>query len=97
MNQHFVSVKSLLAGKLPTYYASWTWGEWIQIVKLEDKIEVQSVPTTIINKSNSHIKHLLVFKAKEKLWKFKYFTIAKNNLQHNPLKETKILQHIIIL
>jgi len=38
-------------------------------------------------------------KAKEELWKFKYFTMQKYNLQKtNPLKETKILQdHIITL
>jgi hypothetical protein len=35
------------------------------------------------------------FKAKEELWKFKYFTMQKYNLQKNPLKETKILQDII--
>jgi hypothetical protein len=29
-------------------------------------------------------KHL---KAKEELWKFKYFTMQKYNLQKNPLKE----------
>jgi hypothetical protein len=35
--------------------------------------------------------------AKEELWKLKYFTIQKYNLQENPLKETKILQDIISL
>ncbi len=30
-------------------------------------------------------------KAKEELWKLKYFTMLKHNLQKNPLKETKIL------
>jgi len=36
-------------------------------------------------------------KAKEELWKLKYFTMQKyTNLQKNPLKETKILQDIII-
>jgi hypothetical protein len=35
-------------------------------------------------------------KAKEELWKFKYFTMQKYNLQKNPLKETKILQEITI-
>jgi hypothetical protein len=34
--------------------------------------------------------------SKEELWKFKYFTILKYNLGKNPLKETKILQDIII-
>jgi hypothetical protein len=35
-------------------------------------------------------------KVKEELWKFKYFTMQKYNLQKNPLKETIILQDIII-
>jgi hypothetical protein len=36
-------------------------------------------------------------KAKEELWKLKYFTMQKYNLQKNPLKQTKILQDIITL
>jgi len=37
-------------------------------------------------------------KAKEELWKLKYFTMQKYiNLQKNPLKETKTLQDIITL
>jgi hypothetical protein len=36
-------------------------------------------------------------KAKEELWKLKYFTMQKYKLQKNPLKETKILQDIITL
>jgi hypothetical protein len=36
-------------------------------------------------------------KANEELWKFKYFTMQKYNLQKNPLKGTKILQDIITL
>jgi hypothetical protein len=36
-------------------------------------------------------------KAKEELWKLKYFSMQKYNLQQNPLKETKILQDIITL
>jgi hypothetical protein len=36
------------------------------------------------------------FKAKE-LWKFKYFTMQKNNLQKNLQKEIKILLDIITL
>jgi hypothetical protein len=36
-------------------------------------------------------------KAKKELWKFKYFTMQKYNLQKNPLKETKMLQDIITL
>jgi hypothetical protein len=35
--------------------------------------------------------------AKEELWKLKYITMPKYNLQKNPLKETKILQDIITL
>jgi hypothetical protein len=35
--------------------------------------------------------------ANENLWKFKYFTMQKYNLQKNPLKETKTLQDIITL
>jgi hypothetical protein len=31
-------------------------------------------------------------KAKEELWKLKYFTMQKDNLSKNPPKETKILQ-----
>jgi len=34
---------------------------------------------------------------KEELWKLKYFTMQKNNLQKNPHKETKIVQDVIIL
>jgi hypothetical protein len=35
-------------------------------------------------------------KAKEELWKLKYFTMQKYNLKKkNPLKETKILQDIM--
>ncbi len=36
-------------------------------------------------------------KAKEELWKLKYFTMQKYNLRKNPLKETKIFQDIITL
>jgi hypothetical protein len=36
-------------------------------------------------------------KAKEELWKLKYFTMQKYNLQKFPLKETKILQDIITI
>jgi hypothetical protein len=36
-------------------------------------------------------------KAKEELWKLKYFTMQKYNLQKDPLKETKIFQDIITL
>jgi hypothetical protein len=37
------------------------------------------------------------FKAKEELWKLKYFTMQKYKSSKNPLKETKILQDITIL
>ncbi len=33
----------------------------------------------------------------EELWKLKYFTMQKYNLQKNPLQEIKILQDIITL
>jgi hypothetical protein len=37
-------------------------------------------------------------KAKEELWKLKYLTMQNyTQLQKNPLKETKILQDIIII
>jgi len=36
-------------------------------------------------------------KAKEELWKLKYFIMQKYNLQKFPLKETKILQDITTL
>jgi hypothetical protein len=36
-------------------------------------------------------------KGKQELWKFKYFTMQKYNVQKNPLKETKIVQDIITL
>jgi hypothetical protein len=36
-------------------------------------------------------------KAKEEVWKLKYFTMQKYNLQKNPVKDTKILQDIITL
>jgi hypothetical protein len=36
-------------------------------------------------------------KAKEELWKLKYFPMQKYNLQKYPLKETKTLQDIITL
>jgi hypothetical protein len=38
-----------------------------------------------------------IFKAKEELWKLKYFTMQKYNLHKNPLKETKILQDVLTL
>jgi hypothetical protein len=39
----------------------------------------------------------MYLKAKEKLWKLKYFTMQNYNLEKNPLKETKILQDIATL
>jgi hypothetical protein len=44
-----------------------------------------------------YIKKYLKAKEEEELWKLKYFTMQKFNLQNNPLKETKILQAIITL
>jgi hypothetical protein len=41
--------------------------------------------------------HLHYLKANEELWKLKYFTMKKYNLQKNPLKETKIIQDSTIL
>jgi len=39
---------------------------------------------------------LAIYKEKEEeLWKFKYFSMQKYNLQKNPLKKIKILQDII--
>jgi hypothetical protein len=35
------------------------------------------------------------FKAKEELWKFKYFTMQKYNLKKKSSRETKILPDII--
>jgi hypothetical protein len=39
----------------------------------------------------------ILIRQKEDLWKFKYFTMQKYNLQKNPFKETKILKNIITL
>jgi hypothetical protein len=44
-----------------------------------------------------HLFIKIYHEAKEKLWKLKYFTMKKYNLQKNPLNETKILQGIITL
>jgi hypothetical protein len=40
---------------------------------------------------------LKYLKAKENLWKFKYFTMQQYNFQKNPLEEIKILQNSITL
>jgi len=45
---------------------------------------------------NCHIYIKKYLKAKEELWKLKYFTMQKYNLQKIPLKKPKILQDIII-
>jgi hypothetical protein len=58
----------------------------------EDSISTSGVPHCGIA---IYIKKYL--KAKEELWKLKYFTMEEYNLQKNPLKETKILQDIITL
>jgi hypothetical protein len=39
----------------------------------------------------------MYLKAKEELWKCKYFTMQKIIFKKNPLKETKTLQDIITL
>jgi hypothetical protein len=63
---------------------------------LTKNIEVQ-------NKTRGMSQHgLAIFmktylKAKEELWKLKYFTMQRYNLQKILLKETKILQDIITL
>jgi hypothetical protein len=36
----------------------------------------------------------IILKAKEEVWKLKYFTMQKYNLPKNPLKETKTFQDI---
>jgi hypothetical protein len=68
---------------------------------LKRSLEDENLP--IINKTRglSHcglaIYILKYLKAKEELWKFKYFTMQKYNLQKNPLQETKIFQDITTL
>jgi hypothetical protein len=47
------------------------------------------VKAFIIEGITTGVLHYL--KAKEELWKFKYFTMQKYYLQKNPLKDTKIL------
>jgi hypothetical protein len=42
-----------------------------------------------------YIKKKYLKKAKEELWKLKYFTMPKYNLQNNPLNETQILPDIV--
>jgi hypothetical protein len=42
-------------------------------------------------------KYLKKAKEEEQLWKLKYFTMQRYNLQKHPPKETKILQDIIII
>jgi len=56
---------------------------FISFETTENKWHTVALPFTL--------KHL---NAKEELWKLKYFTMQKYNLQKNPLKETKILQDI---
>jgi hypothetical protein len=59
--------------------------------------ERQAIETRGVSHRGLAIYILKYFKAKEKLCKFKYFTMQKYNLQKNPLKETKIIQDIITL
>ncbi len=59
-------------------------------------------PNPILTRGVSHYRLAIYIKmylkAKEELWKFKYFTMQKHNLQKkNPLKDTKFLQDIITL
>jgi len=68
---------------------------------LRREFQYQKPCKTLVTRGVSH--HGLAiyikkyFKTKEELWKFKYFTMQKYNLQKNPRKETKILQDIITL
>jgi hypothetical protein len=70
-------------------------------VIVEERVSVSKAPIQLKTRGVSHyglaIYIIKYFKAKEELWKFKYFTTQKYNLQKNPLKETKILQDIITL
>jgi hypothetical protein len=69
-------------------------------VKLnEANVWPESLILLLLTRNASHcglaiyIKKFL--KTKEELWKLKYFTMQKYNLQNNPLKETQILQDSI--
>jgi hypothetical protein len=53
----------------------------------------------MITRGVSHCGHAIYIKkylkAKEELWKFKYFTVPKYDLQKYPQRETKILKDVI--
>ncbi len=66
-------------------------------VKLPDVCKVTSKCTTKTRGVALPFYIQKYLKAKEELWKFKYSTMQKYNLQKNPLKQTKILQDIITL
>ncbi len=60
---------------------------WMLLGKIEEFCHAQQLIQLKTDKT----------RGKEELWKFKYFTVQKYNLQKNPLiEETKILQDIII-
>ncbi len=64
---------------------------WLYLTKLKNNKGVchtLALPFTTLKN--------IYLKANEELWKLKYFSMQKYNLQKNPLKETKILQDIII-
>jgi hypothetical protein len=68
----------------------WVWRKSLenkQTNKTEGCVTTMALPFTLK-------KYL---RAKQELWKLKYFTLQKYNLQKNPLKETKLLQCIITL
>ncbi len=77
-------------GELPWHNAVgfFGWGRSLKI-QIKKKRGVSHCGLAIYIK-----KYLLT---KEELWKLKYFTLYKYNLQKNPLNETKILQDIITL
>jgi hypothetical protein len=86
------------------------WGNWEHIENLmgthceQPQNKLSIVPKPQKKRKQGGVSHcgLAIYskkylKAKEELWKLKYFTMQKCNLQKNPLKETKILQNITTL
>jgi hypothetical protein len=74
------------------------WG----ILFLNISFRFISPPPTLYKQIKQGVRHTVTLpfeylKANKELWKLKYFTMQKYNLKKNPLKETKILQHIITL
>jgi len=57
-------------------------------VIVEERVSVSKAPRQLKTRGVSHcglaIYIKIYFKAKEELWKFKYFTMQKYNLQKNP-------------